>query len=82
MTLQLLPIKKPEKSKIKLTKSRSSLLIRIPSVGFKPYLLSVMVFVAFWDGFVILWTVCACRAPFPMQIDLKLVSIKMVMEVA
>jgi hypothetical protein len=56
---------KPPYSKIKLTKRPSSLSVYIPPFGFHPSLLFVMGFAAFWNGFLLVWTSMAARAPFP-----------------
>jgi hypothetical protein len=54
MTLQLRPIEKPPKSKIKLTKKQSGLLIHIPPHGFHPFWVFAMVLgsvMSFFGGF-------------------------------
>ncbi len=56
---------KPPYSKIKLTKRPSSLSVYIPPIGFQPSLLFLMGFAAFWNGFLVVWTSMAARAPFP-----------------
>jgi hypothetical protein len=70
MTLRLNPVEKPLKSKIRLTKNPTSLLIRIPPVGFKFSSFFYGGFVAYWNGFAILWTMIACGMSFPNNLAL------------
>jgi hypothetical protein len=63
MTLQLRPIKKPPKSKIKLTKSSSSLSIRISPLGFHLYLLTIRELFTSPDELIVFWTISAFVIP-------------------
>jgi hypothetical protein len=63
MTLQLLPTEQPPKSKIKLTKNQSSLLICISPVGFHQVLIPFVVFAIIWNGLLLLMTIEAFRIP-------------------
>jgi hypothetical protein len=75
MTLQLRPIEKPPKSKIKLTKSFSSLSIRIPPVGYHSSLSPFIGFAIFWNGLLLLMTVEALRSNFSSNWGLAALSI-------
>jgi hypothetical protein len=74
MTLQLRPIEKPPKSKIKLTKSSSSLSICIPP-EFHNSLRPFIGFAIFWNGLLLLMTVEAFRIPSPNHWGLAAFSI-------
>jgi hypothetical protein len=63
MTLQLLPTEQPSKSKIKLIKNQSSLLICIPPVGFHQVLIPLIVFAIIWNGLLLLMTIETFRIP-------------------
>jgi hypothetical protein len=75
MTLQLRPIEKPPNSKIKLTKSFSSLSIRIPPVGYHSSLSPFIGFAIFWNGLLLLMTVEAFRSNFSSNWGLAALSI-------
>ncbi|BBD68781.1 serine/threonine protein kinase [Nostoc commune NIES-4072] len=73
--LPALVASKPDGSKIQLTKNWDSLEIIIPPDGFHPSIVLTGVFVIAWNSFVLLWTIYALWAPFPVNIPFALFSL-------
>ncbi|WP_375506285.1 serine/threonine protein kinase [uncultured Nostoc sp.] len=67
--------RKPDGSKIQLTKNWDSLEIIIPPAGFHPSIVSRGLFAIFWNSFILFWTIGALSAPFPANIPFALFSL-------
>ncbi|MEH1841060.1 MAG: serine/threonine-protein kinase [Nostoc sp.] len=73
--LPALVVRKPDGSKIQLTKNWDFLEIIIPPSGFHPSIVFTTLFVIGWNSFVLLWTISVLSAPFPTNIPFALFSL-------
>ncbi|MEA5601512.1 serine/threonine-protein kinase [Nostoc sp. UHCC 0252] len=74
-TLSALVMSKPDGSKIQLTKNEDSLKIIVPPSGFHPSIVLTGVFAIAWNSFILVWTIGALSAPFPVNIPFALFSL-------
>ncbi|MEH1870316.1 serine/threonine protein kinase [Nostoc sp.] len=74
-TLPALVIRKPDGSKIQLTKNWDSLEIIIPPAGFHPSIVFTGLFAIAWNSFILLWTISIVWASFPVNIPFALFSL-------
>ncbi|OUL30678.1 serine/threonine protein kinase [Nostoc sp. T09] len=72
---QALTIGKPPGSKIQLTKNWDALEIIIPPSGWQSSMLFLGSFAIAWNSFILLWTIGALSAPFPMNLPFALFSL-------
>ncbi|MEH2395432.1 MAG: serine/threonine-protein kinase [Nostoc sp.] len=73
--LPALIVGKPDGSKIQLTKNWDSLEIIIPPSGFHPSIILTGVFAIAWNSFILIWTIVALSAPFPVNIPFAMFSL-------
>ncbi len=73
--LPTLVVGKPDGSKIQLTKNLDSLEIIVPSAGFEPSIIFTGLFAIAWNSFILIWTIGALSAPFPVNIPFALFSL-------
>ncbi|MCC5655527.1 serine/threonine protein kinase [Nostoc sp. XA010] len=73
--LPALVVRKPDGSKIQLTKNWDSLEIIIPPSGFHPSIVFTGLFAIAWNSFILFWTIGALSAPFPANIPFALFSL-------
>lgn len=73
--IKALTVGKPAGSKIKLTKNEDTLEIIIPPAGFQSSMIFLGFFAAFWNSFILIWTIGALSAPFPGNIPFALFSL-------
>ncbi|MEH1823423.1 MAG: serine/threonine-protein kinase [Nostoc sp.] len=73
--LPTLVVGKPDGSKIQLTKNGDSLEIIVPPSGFDPSIVFTGLFAIVWNSFILIWTINALSAPFPVNIPFAMFSL-------
>ncbi|MBN3868905.1 serine/threonine-protein kinase [Nostoc sp. JL33] len=73
--LPTLAINKPDGSKIQLTKNQDSLEIIVPPAGFDASIVFTGLFAIVWNSFILIWTIGALSAPFPINIPFAMFSL-------
>ncbi|MEH2383230.1 MAG: serine/threonine-protein kinase [Nostoc sp.] len=73
--LPALVVGKPDGSKIQLTKNGDSLEIIVPPTGFDTSILFTGLFAIVWNSFILIWTIGALSAPFPVNIPFAMFSL-------
>jgi hypothetical protein len=66
---------KPSYCKISITQTADSFELYVPPIGFHPAAFAILGFAIFWNGFILMWTLGAAQAPFPVNIPFMLFSL-------
>ncbi|MEA5533972.1 serine/threonine-protein kinase [Crocosphaera sp. XPORK-15E] len=68
-------INQPPGSLVILKKSEEKFQVTIPSIGFHPSLIAIILFGIAWNSFILFWTLGAISSPFPFNIVAALFSL-------